>query len=68
MLIIRKTSPVFEQSNSGLTKSKAKATAGSRGLTQKEQTETIQLFRDGGYNTMVATSIAEEGLDIGEVC
>lgn len=24
-------------------------------------------FRQGGYNTLVCTSIAEEGLDIGEV-
>jgi ERCC4-related helicase/ERCC4-type nuclease len=34
------------------------------GLTQKQQVEIIQKFRDGEYNTLVATSVAEEGLDI----
>jgi Fanconi anemia group M protein len=34
------------------------------GLTQKQQTEIIGKFRSGEYNTLVATSVAEEGLDI----
>jgi Fanconi anemia group M protein len=34
------------------------------GLTQKQQVEIIQKFKDGDYNTLVATSVAEEGLDI----
>jgi Fanconi anemia group M protein len=34
------------------------------GLTQKQQVEIIQKFKDGQYNTLVATSVAEEGLDI----
>lgn len=34
------------------------------GLTQKQQVEIIQKFKDGEYNTLVATSVAEEGLDI----
>src|SRR4030065_354671 len=34
------------------------------GLTQKQQVEILQKFRDGEYNTLVATSVAEEGLDI----
>ncbi|PWN30831.1 P-loop containing nucleoside triphosphate hydrolase protein [Jaminaea rosea] len=38
-----------------------------RGLTQKEQQEIIQKFKQGTYNVIVATSIGEEGLDIGEV-
>ena len=27
----------------------------------------VRKFRDGGYNTLVATCVGEEGLDIGEV-
>lgn len=38
-----------------------------RGLTQKEQQEIIQKFKKGDFNVIVATSIGEEGLDIGEV-
>lgn len=37
---------------------------GDKGLTQKRQQELIQAFRDGEYNVLVATSVAEEGLDI----
>jgi len=39
----------------------------SEGMDQKKQTEIIKQFKDGKYNTLVATSIGEEGLDIGEV-
>ncbi len=35
-----------------------------KGLTQREQAEIIGKFRSGEYNTLVATSVAEEGLDI----
>ena len=35
-----------------------------KGLTQKQQVEIIAKFRSGEYNTLVATSVAEEGLDI----
>jgi Fanconi anemia group M protein len=38
-----------------------------KGLTQKKQLEILQGFRDGGYNVLVATSVAEEGLDIPKV-
>ncbi|MCJ1272610.1 3'-5' DNA helicase [Puttea exsequens] len=40
---------------------------GSEGMDQKTQLETIKNFQTGIYNTLVATSIGEEGLDIGEV-
>ena len=36
-------------------------------MTQREQIEVVRRFKDGGYNTLVATCVAEEGLDIGEV-
>lgn len=39
----------------------------SSGMTQNQQQEVIQQFRDGEYDILVATSIAEEGLDIPEV-
>jgi Fanconi anemia group M protein len=35
-----------------------------KGLSQKKQVELIQDFKDGKYNVLVATSVAEEGLDI----
>ncbi len=35
-----------------------------KGLTQKEQVEIINKFKEGVYNVLVATSVAEEGLDI----
>lgn len=37
------------------------------GMTQKQQQETIQAFRDGEYNVLISTSVAEEGIDIPEV-
>lgn len=40
---------------------------GSEGMDQKKQLNTIEKFQSGIYNTLVATSIGEEGLDIGEV-
>jgi ERCC4-like helicases len=35
-----------------------------KGLTQKQQTEILDQFRAGDYNVLIATSVAEEGLDI----
>ena len=35
-----------------------------RGLSQKKQIEAIEMFKAGEYNVLVATSVAEEGLDI----
>ena len=40
---------------------------GSVGMNQKTQLEVIQKFQKGIYNTLVATCVGEEGLDIGEV-
>ncbi|MCJ1361281.1 3'-5' DNA helicase [Acarospora aff. strigata] len=40
---------------------------GSEGMDQRKQSEIIEKFKKGIYNTMIATSIGEEGLDIGEV-
>ncbi|RFU74895.1 atp-dependent dna helicase mph1 [Trichoderma arundinaceum] len=37
------------------------------GMKQKQQIDTIEKFKTGAYNVLVATSIGEEGLDIGQV-
>jgi ERCC4-related helicase len=41
--------------------------AGVLGLKQKKQIETVQRFRDGEFQVLVATRVGEEGLDISEV-
>ncbi|MBR9707480.1 MAG: DEAD/DEAH box helicase, partial [Candidatus Diapherotrites archaeon] len=38
-----------------------------KGLTQKQQAEIINQFKDGEFNVLVATSVAEEGLDLPSV-
>ena len=43
------------------------ASKDSEGMNQKRQNAVIQDFKSGKYNTLVATSIGEEGLDIGDV-
>ncbi|MEK6949265.1 MAG: DEAD/DEAH box helicase [Nanoarchaeota archaeon] len=40
---------------------------GDTGLSQKEQKAVLDNFRNGKFNVLVATSIAEQGLDIPEV-
>lgn len=39
----------------------------SKGLSQADQARILRSFNEGQYNVLVATSIAEEGLDIAEV-
>ncbi|KFY37306.1 hypothetical protein V494_04816 [Pseudogymnoascus sp. VKM F-4513 (FW-928)] len=39
----------------------------SDGMNQAKQIETIRKFKEGIFNVIVATSIGEEGLDIGQV-
>ena len=52
-----KSTPFVGQSQSGF----------SRGQRRTEQQKVIRLFREGIMNVILATSIGEEGLDIGEV-
>jgi len=37
-----------------------------KGFSQKKQLEILEQFKNGEYNTLVATSVGEEGLDISE--
>jgi len=37
-----------------------------KGLSQKKQVEILEMFKKGDYNVLVATNVAEEGLDIAE--
>ena len=40
---------------------------GNRGYTQRQQEQVVREFQRGTYQVLVATSIGEEGLDIGEI-
>ncbi len=39
---------------------------GERGLTQKQQVEVLEKFKNGEFNVLAATSVAEEGIDVSE--
>ncbi len=40
---------------------------GTKGLTQKKQKEVIKAFKNGTYDVLISTSVAEEGIDIPSV-
>lgn len=68
----RETAKTIEKNLNSIPNVKAKvfvgqAKKGGTGLSQKEQKKIIQEFSDGKINILVATCIAEEGLDIPEV-
>ncbi|GAB4327270.1 MAG: hypothetical protein Kow0069_34080 [Promethearchaeota archaeon] len=46
--------------------SKGKGRSLDRGMSQKSQLETLEKFRRGDLNVLVATNVAEEGLDVVE--
>ena len=50
-----------------LGQAKKLTSTGTSGLNQKEQKQIIEKFKTGEINTIVATAIGEEGLDIPEV-
>lgn len=51
----------------GSGKSKANKNGNSEGINQKKQIEILTRFKDYELNTLIATCIGEEGLDIGEI-
>ncbi|MHA1734009.1 MAG: helicase-related protein [Promethearchaeota archaeon] len=46
--------------------SRGRSKARDRGMSQKKQLEVLGRFRAGELNTLVATNVAEEGLDVAE--
>ena len=62
---LRKTVEFLTEQINLHTQSTAKAFVGQKeGMTQKNQLETLEQFKDGEFNVLVATSVSEEGLHI----
>ena len=62
---LRKTVELVTEQINLHTRSRAKAFVGQKeGMTQKKQIETLEQFKDGEFNVLVATSVSEEGLHI----
>ncbi|ODQ79825.1 hypothetical protein BABINDRAFT_161513 [Babjeviella inositovora NRRL Y-12698] len=56
-----------DSDNRSMSRLESSYDANLKGMSQKMQKELIRKFKAGEYNILVATSIGEEGLDIGEV-
>lgn len=63
----QETAPAPQKENDPERPSSSSERAQISGMNQKMQKELIKNFKKGDYNILVATSIGEEGLDIGEV-
>lgn len=63
----KENAQVSEEDNISERPSSSSERAQISGMNQKMQKELIKNFKKGDYNILVATSIGEEGLDIGEV-
>lgn len=57
----------LDYKNQGVVKAEVFVGQNNGGLTQKIQAAMIKRFKDGKINTLIATCVAEEGLDIGNV-
>ena len=55
------------QSRVGSSDSTALCGAALQGMDRAHQSQVLAKFKDGGYNVLVSTSVAEEGIDIGSV-
>lgn len=63
----RDTAVVIKERLSDITSAQifvGQAKKGETGLSQKQQKAMIEEFKTGGFTTLIATSVAEEGLDI----
>lgn len=63
---IRKKNNVNIKSRIIIGQGSGKSTGGKT-MSQKEQLAVMKDFRTGAINTLIATSVCEEGIDIGEV-
>lgn len=65
--IVQSLLPFDEIIKPGAFVGQGKKTETGGGMTQAEQIQMVKDFKSGKYNVLVATCVAEEGLDIGEV-